>query len=266
MTKTRALILMVFSFVLITGILFAQAPALPVYEGFNYPVGDLVGNAGWEQTGNNAAFPVQIEADSLTYAGLPVSTGGKVKLINASNAEDPGFDIVPTGSQTEASSVFASMILNVVNEGNTTGDYFFNFSSAGKTKTDYHSRIFIKKGSADGKYLLGVRNASSDAIQWETADRDIGTPVLVVVSYEFVVGEGNDVSRIWINSELGQGAPGTPSLTTVGSGTDLGAVGRVNIRQGSGNTDLAYELDELRVGSWTDVTPAGSGVNDWSKL
>jgi len=81
MTKTHALILMVFSFVLITGILFAQAPALPVYEGFNYPVGDLVGNAGWEQTGPNTLLPVQIEDVSLTYAGLPVSTGRKVKLI-----------------------------------------------------------------------------------------------------------------------------------------------------------------------------------------
>lgn len=266
MTKTPIFILVAFSFVLLTGILCAQA-TLPVYEGFNYPVGNLLKNDGWTSTGSNAASPVQIEDISLTYAGLPGSTGKKVKLLNASNAEDPGFDIVATGNQTEASSIFGSFIINVTNEGNTTGDYIFHFCSSGPTSGDFHSRVFIKKGSAAGKFLMGLRNQNNDTIVWDTVERDISVPLFIVVAYDFVPGEDNDVSRIWINPALGQATPPAADVTanTVTANTDLASAGRVNLRQGSASTAMVVEFDELRVGSWTDVTPSASSVSDWSK-
>jgi len=245
--------------------LFAQA-SLPVYEAFDYAAGNLIGNAGWTQTGGNVLGFVQVVDTSLTYTDLPDSVGRKVAVLNATNYEDPGFDIVTTGNQTDASSIYASFILNVVAEGNTTGDYIFHFCSAGQGSSDFHSKPFIKQGSGAGKYLMGIRNASGDAIQWETTDRDINTPIFVVVSYDFVPGISNDVSRLWINPTLGETSPGTPSLTTVASGTDLNAAGRVNLRQGSASTSMSVEVDELRVGTtWESVTPkkAGSGVDDW---
>lgn len=249
----------------LTGSLFAQ-PSLPVYEGFDYVVANLCGNAGWAPTGSNASNDVQVIADSLIFPELPASQGNKVSVLNGSGYIDPGFDIVPVGNQTEASSVYGSFILNVVAEGNATGDYFFHFCSAGTTSTDYHSKVFVKQGSEAGKYLLGIRNASADTIQWETSNRDINTPVFVVVSYDFVVDAANDVSRLWINPTLGESAPGTPNLTTVASGTDLAnGVGRVNLRQGSASTTMSVEVDEIRVGAtWESVTPKASGVGDWN--
>ena len=259
------LFLILLSLVAFTGSLFAQA--LPLYEGFNYSAGNLVGNAGWSQTGNppNTANPVPVVDTSLTYTGLPDSAGRKVAVLNGSGYEDPGFDITPTGS--DGTSIFASFILNVVNEGTGTEDYFFHVCSAGTTSNDFHSRVHIKRGAGGaGKYVLGIRNQNSDTIQYETTDRDINTPVFIVVSYDFVSGSGNDVSRLWINPTLDETTPGTPNLTTIASGTDLAAVGRVNLRQGSASTSISLEVDEIRAGTtWASVTPMkGSGVDDWT--
>lgn len=265
MTKTRIFILMAFSFVLMTGILCAQA-TLPLYEGFDYAAGNLVGNAGWTVTGANTASPVQIVDESLTYAGLPNSTGKKVQALNGSNYEDPGFDIVTFGNQTETSSIYCSFIMKVINEGGTAGDYVFHISSAGTTATDFHSRVFLKKGSADGKYLIGIRNHNNDDIVYEATDRDINTVVLVVVSYDFVPGEDNDTSRVWINPALGQATPPAADLTATAvlANTDMVGAGRINLRQGAASTAMIVEIDEIRAGAWTDVTPAASSVSDWS--
>jgi hypothetical protein len=260
------LFLTLLSLVAFTGTLFAQV-SLPAYEGFNYAAGNLCVNAGWAPTGVNASNDVLVVDTSLTYTGLPDSTGKKVSVLNGSGFIDPGFDIVNTGNQSEASSVFVSCILNVVNPGLPAGEYFLHVCTAGTTSIDFHSKVFVKQGAGGaGKYLLGIRNASGDAIQYETSDRDINTPVFIVVSYDFVTGAGNDVSRLWINPTLDETTPGTPNLTTIASGTDLAAVGRINLRQPSTNTDMSLEVDEIRAGTtWAFVTPMkGSGVDDWT--
>ena len=258
------LFLTLLSLVAFTGSLFAQAP-LPVYEGFNYAAGNLVGNAGWNESGNppNTGNPVQVVDTSLSYTGLPASTGKKVALLDGSGYEDPGFDITPTGS--DGTSIYFSFILNVVSAG-TAGDYFFNVSTTGQTSTDYHSKVFVKQGAGGASsYLIGVRNASSDTIQYETADRTVGTTIFVVVSYDFVSGSSNDVSRVWINPTLGESVAPTANLTTTGSGTDLTAVGRIDLRQGSSDTSLSVEVDEIRAGTtWASATPNNSSVDDWT--
>jgi len=250
----------------LSGILFAQ-PSLPYTETFNYSVGNLVGNDGWAVTGLNTLSPVQVTSGSLSYTGLPTSIGNKVALLNAANYEDPGFDIVPVGNQTDPSNVFVSFILNVINAGNTTGDYFQHVSSAGTGVTDFHSRVFVRQGTGGASFFnIGIRHQTSDTIYWDSAELPVNTNVFIVVSYDFVPVTGNDTSRLWINTALGQSSPPAPNLTATAIGTDLAAVGRINLRQGSGNTSLSLEVDEMRIGtSWADVTPgsAPAGVYYW---
>jgi len=263
------LFLILLSLVAFTGSLFAQA-SLPVYESFNYAAGNLVGNAGWSQTGNppTTANPVQVVDTSLTYTGLPDSAGRKVVVLNGSNYEDPGFDITPTGSQTEASSVFVSCILNVVNPGTlAAGEYFLHVCTAGMTSTDFHSRVFVRQGTGGATFFnMGLRHQTNDTILYDTTERAVATPIFVVVSYDFVTGATNDTSRIWINPTLDESVPPTPALTATAIGTDLNAVGRINLRQPSANTNMSLEVDEIRAGTtWASVTPMkGSGVDDWT--
>jgi hypothetical protein len=87
--------------------------------------------------------------------------------------------------------------------------------------------------------------------------------VLIVVSYEFIEGTGNDVVNIWVNpsaASLGAATPpaATATVTNTG-GTDLGSISQFFIRQDSDTETPFIDMDECRVGtSWADVTPAGS--------
>jgi len=242
----------------------AQA-SLPLVERFNYPTGNLTGNTinggTWTQTGSNAATPVQVTTGSLSYSGLPASVGNKVVLLNATNYEDPGLDITPT-----TSTVYASFILNVVNPGNTTGDYFFNFSSAGTNATDYKARVHVRQGSSAGTYNIGLRGDSGAASPYIwSSNITVGSPIFVVVAYQFNPGTNDDMTYVWLNPPLGQASPVSADLSSV-VGTDIAAaLGRVNLRQGSASTSMNLELDELRVStSWQDVTPSNASVGDWS--
>jgi hypothetical protein len=241
----------------------AQA-SLPLVERFNYQAGNLTGNTinggTWTKTGSNAATPVQVTTGSLSYSGLPASVGNKVVLLNGSGYEDPGLDITPT-----TSTVYASFILNVVNPGNTTGDYFFNFSSAGSGSTNYKARVSVRQGSAAGTYNIGLKGDSgTTSSQAWSSDITVGSPIFVVVAYQFNPGTNDDMTYVWLNPPLGQASPVSADLSSV-VGTDLAAVGRVNVRQGSASTSMNLELDELRVStSWQDVTPKNASVGDWS--
>jgi len=260
--------LMVFLCAVMNGSLFAQA-SLPVYEAFDYLAGNLSGNAGWAATGSNTLSPVQVVDTSLTFTDLPDSVGRKVSVLNGSSYEDPGFDIVTTGNQSENSSIYASFIVNVVSPGSVE-EYFFHVCSAGTGSTDFHSRVFVKLGAGGtGFYNIGIRNHNNDTPVYEALDRAVGTPIFVAVSYDFIIGDDNDTSRMWINTALGQSSPPAADLTAtaVVANTDLAGAGRINLRQPSASTGLSEEVDELRVGTtWASVTPqkAGSGVNDWT--
>jgi len=242
----------------------AQAP-LPLYEPFDFPTGNLVGRmtggTAWTRTGSNSAAPIQITTDSLTCCGLPARAGGKVRLLNGSNYEDAGLDIAGQSS----GAVYASFILNVVNAGNTTGDFFFYFSSAGAGAQDFHPRVLVCQGSSAAKFVLGLRNSTSDTPVWTSGEYDVGTPVLVAVGYIFHPDLGDDLTCLWVNPPLEGAAP--PEVPDVQSAVleDLTTLGRVGLRQGSGDTNLNVQVDELRVStSWSDVALLPVTLSSWA--
>jgi hypothetical protein len=244
----------------------AQAQAtLPLYEPFDYPVGaNLVGQSingsMWTETGANNLGNVVITAGSLSYPGLPTPRGGKVVLLNGSSYEDPGLDVTPTPS-----TVYASFVLNVVNPGNATGDYCFHFSPGGTSGATFHTKVWVKQGTTTSKFYIGLQHGS-ETTQWTSTDYDVNTPVLIAVAYNFVSGASNDTSSMWVNPILGQSVPPAPTFTTATSGTDLtNGVGRLCLRQGSGDTNLNLQVDELRVStSWSDVTLLPVTLSSWA--
>lgn len=238
-------------------------PSLPFYEPFDYASGNLVGNtrAGgtWTRTGSNSLAPIQVTSGSLSFSGLPASLGGKVVLGNGTNYEDAGFDVAGIVSGT----VYASFVLRVVNAGNTTGDYIFHFSSSGIGALDFRARVMVRRASTTSKYQVGLVNLSAGTPVWASVENDIGAEVLIVVAYSFGPSANDDMTYLWVNPPLGSATPpAEDALTPVLQ--DLGTLGRVGWRQGSGNSSLVVEVDELRVAtSWSEVTPATSGVAGW---
>jgi hypothetical protein len=231
---------------------------LPHYDGIDYPAGSaLQTQTGW--TVLNTGDDLAVVAGSLNYTGLQASTGNKIAFGGA--GIDAGKDFT---SQT-ANTVYFSTLLTVTDLTATTsvtGGYCAGFVQG--TSSSFGGTLWINKVS-ESTFNIGVnpRTTAANTVYSPTA-YNTNTTYLVVISYTFVDGTGNDIVKIWINpSSLGTSEP-TASATATNSGTDLTSVGRLLIRQGSNTDTPNIELDEFRIGTtWAEVTPpATASAND----
>jgi hypothetical protein len=254
--------------------------ALIISEEFAYPTGQLttVSNGNWvTNTGTGSFIPVV--AGSLSRPGYASSgIGNKIQLTaTTASAEDAyrSFATQTTGT------VYASFLVNVLNtdllppNSSATGEYFAGFISSAST-TAFAARVTIRQGTAPNTYQLGLRasgNAANTQV-FSNVDLPVGTTALVVISYQIVAGDANDVTNMWINP-AGSGSEPAPALSQV-SATDLPDVGRFFLRQGSGGgfSSPNAELDGLRIATaWADIGGAirrapgdfnGDGRTDFS--
>ncbi len=226
-----------------------------VYEPFDYPAGEtLPSQTNW--TGINTGDDnILIIEGSLTYSGLQASAGNKVSFAGA------GIDAYRTFVNQASNIVYYSFIMNVTDVGllNATGGYFTGIAS---NSTNFGATVWT--GLFGDGYRIGINPRTSTAnTVWVTGTQPTGNSVLIVVSYEFIEGTGNDVVNIWVNpsaASLGAATPpaATATVTNTG-GTDLGSISQFFIRQDSDTETPFIDMDECRVGtSWADVTPAGS--------
>ncbi|WP_291114111.1 T9SS type A sorting domain-containing protein [Flavobacterium sp. UBA6135] len=231
---------------------------LPHYDGMDYPSGTALQNqTGW--TALNTGDDLEIVTGSLNYSGLQASTGNKLAFGGA--GIDAGKDFT---SQT-ANTVYFSILLNVTDltaTTSTTGGYIAGFVQG--TGTTFGGTLWLNKVS-ESTYNIGVnpRTTAANTV-YSSATYNTNTTYLVVISYTFVDGTGNDVVKIWINpSSLGSTEP-TANATATNTGTDLTSVSRLLVRQGSATDTPNVELDEFRIGTtWAEVTPeATANVND----
>ncbi len=225
-----------------------------VYEPFDYPEGEaLQAQLNWNAV--NSGDDILISSGNLTYNGLQASAGNKVSFAGA------GMDAFRTFVNQTSNIVYYSFIMNVtdLNQLNATGGYFTGLASS---SSSFGATVWT---GLDGEgYLIGVnpRTTAANTV-WVASTQTIGNAVLVVVSYEFVEGTGNDVVNIWVNpaaASLGAAIPPAATATATNTdGTDLGSISQFFIRQDSDSETPFIDMDECRVGtSWADVTPAGS--------
>ncbi|MCO5258191.1 MAG: chitobiase/beta-hexosaminidase C-terminal domain-containing protein [Lentimicrobium sp.] len=225
-----------------------------VYEPFDYPEGEaLQAQLNWNAV--NSGDDILISSGNLTYNGLQASAGNKVSFAGA------GMDAFRTFVNQTSNIVYYSFIMNVtdLNQLNATGGYFTGLASS---SSSFGATVWT---GLDGEgYLIGVnpRTTAANTV-WVAGTQTIGNAVLVVVSYEFVEGTGNDVVNIWVNpaaASLGAAIPPAATATATNTdGTDLGSISQFFIRQDSDSETPFIDMDECRVGtSWADVTPTGA--------
>ena len=224
-----------------------------VYEPFDYPEGEaLQAQLNWNAV--NSGDDILISSGNLTYNGLQASAGNKVSFAGT------GMDAFRTFVNQTSNIVYYSFIMNVtdLNQLNATGGYFTGLASS---SSSFGATVWT---GLDGEgYLIGINPRTTPAnTVWVAGTQTIGNAVLVVVSYEFVEGTGNDVVNIWVNpaaASLGAAIPPAATATATNTdGTDLGSISQFFIRQDSDSETPFIDMDECRVGtSWADVTPAG---------
>lgn len=234
-------------------------------ENFEYELGNLYSQGGWLKYGTQAAGPVQVINNALTYPDYQDKAVGKaVQLTQVASGED----LMRAVSETAISSgkVYLSALVKV----NAVADdqYFLAFiqpTSAGivdKKTPPENTRLIASKGSADGKFVFKISRNSATLFE-STEEFELGKTYLVVMSYEFKEGTKNDVVQLWVNPAVAstEPQPNAAINSATHTGADMKSFQAIELRQGSSATKVGPEVivDAIRVGTaWTDLFDVAS--------
>lgn len=234
-------------------------------ENFEYELGNLYSQGGWLKYGTQAAGPVQVINNALTYPDYQDKAVGKaVHLTQVASGED----LMRAVSETAISSgkVYLSALVKV----NAVADdqYFLAFiqpTSAGivdKKMPPENTRLIASKGSADGKFVFKISRNSATLFE-STEEFELGKTYLVVMSYEFKTGDKNDVVQLWVNPAVTstEPKPNAAINSATHTGADMKSFQAIELRQGSSATKVGPEVivDAIRVGTaWTDLFDVAS--------
>ena len=237
----------------------AQAERM-LTENFEYTLGNLYQQGGWLKYSTQAASPVQVVDEALTYPGYQETVVGKsVKLEQVASGQDM---MIPfTSTAITSGKVYASALVKV----NAVADdvYFFVLlqpTSAGivdgKAPVE-NARLLASKCDTDGKFVFKISRNSATFFE-TTGEYELGGTYLVVMSYEFVDGAKNDIIRLWVNP-VTSGAEPEPTIainSATHTGADMSKIQGLELRQGSSATKTgpAVVVDAIRVGTaWGDL-------------
>lgn len=234
-------------------------------ENFEYNLGNLYSQGGWLKYGTQAAGPVQVIDNALTYPDYQDKAVGKaVHLTQVASGED----LMRAVSETAITSgkVYLSALVKV----NAVADdqYFLAFiqpTSAGivdKKTPPENTRLIASKGSADGKFVFKISRNSATLFE-STEEFELGKTYLVVLSYEFKTGDKNDVVQLWVNPAVTstEPQPNAAINSTTHTGADMKSFQAIELRQGSSATKVGPEVivDAIRMGTaWTDLFDVAS--------
>ena len=234
-------------------------------ENFEYELGNLYSQGGWLKYGTQAAGPVQVINNALTYPDYQDKALGKaVHLTQVASGED----LMRAVSETAISSgkVYLSALVKV----NAVADdqYFLAFiqpTSAGivdKKTPPENTRLIASKGSVDGKFVFKISRNSATLFE-STEEFELGKTYLVVMSYEFKEGTKNDVVQLWVNPAVAstEPQPNAAINSATHTGADMKSFQAIELRQGSSATKVGPEviIDAIRVGTaWTDLFDVAS--------
>ena len=237
----------------------AQAERM-LTENFEYTLGNLYQQGGWLKYSTQAASPVQVVDEALTYPGYQETAVGKsVKLEQVASGQDM---MIPfTSTAITSGKVYASALVKV----NAVADdvYFFVLlqpTSAGivdgKAPVE-NARLLASKCDTEGKFVFKISRNSATLFE-TTGEYELGGTYLVVMSYEFVDGTKNDIIRLWVNP-VTSGAEPEPTIainSATHTGADMSKIQALELRQGSSATKTgpAVVVDAIHVGTaWSDL-------------
>jgi hypothetical protein len=257
------------SFILLASLSFGQTL---LYENFNYTVpgniggstttaSDATGANNWATHSNTATSgtgTIDVINGSLSYPGLPTSTGNKVMLPGANTTTPRDINRAFT-TTTIATTVYYSFLINVIDNTQlgataSSNGYFASFgATSGASVTSLGARLGIVSSNTGANFRLNITNISTGTLTYteNAVDLNFGTTYLVVVKYDRTASP--TVASLWVNpTSLGGAEPATTVTNNSGTAT-FAAFASICLRNSSATPKA--EIDEIRVGvSWADVT------------
>lgn len=256
-------------------------------ENFDYAAGVLGDSAGQANVSDGnwhhysgLGYLIECIDGNLSYPSYSASgIGRKIRIVrhplNAS-AEDVYRQFA---TQTPGVSLYAPFLLKVTSDSmspdtSTNGEYFAALLTSSST-TLLVGRVSCKMSTIAGKYQIGIRATSSNSTVWHSSELDVNTEYLIVLGYDLVTGNTNDVAKLWVDPVLAGPQPAPLLTQTSALGTDPADIARFAIRQGSSATYKTVtpnaDLDGIQVvSSWDGVTGVAgdplSNLNNFSLM
>jgi len=246
------------------------AAALLLYDGFDYPAGEELGEFASGTLWENDKTQFTIVTGSLEYARLSASTGNRLNVEAGSSSLDSVRTVTGAWKEQSRGTLYVSFLLRVesiAGIGSTgEGTSLLTFDHASNK-----SQLLGINLLNDGKVRLGVLKypSSSDLVSssaFFTAgpganlSADGSTTYLIVAKYEWVEGATNDVVSLWVNPAALGDDEEAHNRVSASSGTD-GAKGASRLILSRGPN---VALDELRIGqTWAEVTPPVGPPRQW---
>ena len=217
-------------------------------EDFNYPVGDSLGDHGWNYNSGGTVNTLKVIAPGLTFPGYGSSgIGNSVRLFGT--GEDAYKNYVNPDS---AGSQYASFMVRV--DTARTGDYFFALISSSST-TNYAARIYAKDSL--GLIAFGISKGTAASGQGYTPATYLpGVTYLLVAKYTFNPSTGDDAVSLFVfTGTVPVVEPPVPTVGPVASTAgDSPNLGRVAVRQGTAASSPTLVIDGIRVSkTWNNI-------------
>lgn len=222
-------------------------------ETFDYPEGEYFDQHNWFRF-LSSSDSVQLDPNGLTYAGYLSGGKGKSAKLDGNSTADRElwyrhFEPTSTGS------IYLSFLLNVSDYANVQ----FNSPIAlGPGNTALYSRFYMTKID-DSNYKMGL-SQSGEPATFTSALFSMNQTYLVIVKYEIVEGENNDLISLFSfsNGNFPSEEPVNPSIAafTSGNGDPSPEVPLQNVVLFSVENSSANNLriDEIRVAkTWNDL-------------
>lgn len=246
---------------------------LILHESFDRSVGTLnkgandkmgTDKADWWSFSGTKDY-IQVVEGSLSYDGYATAAGNKVELVGNGADDFRQFSPVTSGK------AFYAAIINVDSlKTTTTPDYFLMFGNGSTSK--FVARLSYKNVVESGKavgFNLGITKESEfskKVIGWSPIVYQPHTNYLVVVEYEFVEGDKNDICRLYVNptkedidaiaiciQDTSVLSAGTTQPAGANTKDDIESISSINLRK-STNTPGRVYVDEIKVATaWEDL-------------
>jgi len=230
----------------------------------------------WSYSGS--ANYIQVAEGTLSYPNYATTGKGNKAYLYSTGADD----FRKFKQEYKSGKVYLAAIVNVDEiKTSVTSDYCLSLGSG--EASGMYARLYTKSVKEDGQFVgfkFGVAKNNESATYVGVTEEVYKekTDYLVVLEYEFVDGDKNDTTRLYVNPTKATTAPTLVCVQSAqsGSGAEQGAnckndaskIASVNLRQG--NTTPKIYIDEITVAtSWDELfadeggdTPGGGDQDE----
>jgi hypothetical protein len=216
-------------------------------ENFEYSDGDYLTNHRWVNH-SGVVNKIKVASSGLTYTGYRCSGIGNSTIISGGYGarEDAHNDFTPITS----GDLYVAFMVSV-SAATETGDYFLHLAPDFPT-SNYKVKVLVKNDGA-GNIQFGLLKGSGNAVYTPGIfTYSFNTTYLLIIKYEMVQGDSNDVAKLFINPSLIEEPPDANLTATDIARDDI--ITAVCLRQGE--ETYTVQVDGIRVAtSWNEVIP-----------